>query len=113
MKILKLFFPLVLVLAYSNLKADLGCYVPSSGNLYPEKVPGQPNYSSKTVIYMGAACTSDGSSSSTVCFVNGGVGNGFEGDYSPYYCSLDKSTWLLVIAAGVIGYFFISKNTFV
>ncbi len=98
-------------LFYLNVSADVGCYVPSSGNLYPETVPGQPNYSSKTVIYMGQACTAGGGSSSTTCFVNGGVGNGFLGDYSPTNCPLDSEIWILLTFTGLLGYFLLKKNS--
>jgi hypothetical protein len=110
MNALKVVFFLFCCFFFSNVSADVGCYVPSSGYLYPERVPGQPNYTSKTKIFMGEACTPGNTGSSTTCFVNGGVGNGFEGDYSPTNCPIDSEVWILLSATGLLGCFFVRRK---
>lgn len=104
MNITKLVLTLFFLLFVSNTWAATGCYVAGTGYVYPEKVPGQPNYSSKVSIFVGVACTPGGGGSSTSCFVNGGVGNGFLGDYSATYCPIDDKVSILLSAVCLIGF---------
>lgn len=56
---------------------------------------------------MGNACLNGESGS---CNVTGGVGYGYEGDYSPTNCPIDDYVWLLIFPAALLGYFMVRKK---
>lgn len=110
MNITKLVLTLFFLLFVSNTWAVTGCYVAGNGKVYTQTVPGQPNYDSKVSTFVGVACRPGGGGSSTSCFVNGGVGNGFLGDYSATYCPIDGKVSILLSAVCLIGFLSLTKK---